>query len=1024
VRILSLELQNIKSYRESTRIEFTPGLNAVCGMNGSGKTTVLEAIGYVLFDFLPYNQKAFVREGEKSGTIRLRFIAEDDREYEIFRKIGSGAQYYVMDLENDFKLADRGPDVLSWVQTNALGIDAHTDMEALFKNAVGVPQGLMTSDFLGAAGTRKGIFDPLLRVEEYRRAFEELRETMNYLREQSSMAEVEIARLEAETDRISEVRASADQYGAQVRTGTDRVESLSASLTDVEARCSTLDEVQRRLVELDGNHKDAVYDVSRFGDEHQRAQERLESARAAHRVVVESQAGYLLFKQADAALKELDDRRSLRDGLRASQAKVKGALDGTRRQIERLEGELKSARDAAMLAAALEEQAGRQIRLEREQHEVAAVLSGLEELDARRKRAEIEIERLARQAGERELRLGEARAAQQEAVAWPAAQERTREIWTALALLEPLSEELAQVSSDGKSLKEQAKLVAEEVRQRDELRAEFERLRPHAEQIESLRDRQQELRDERARVSAALEYQDVARQNLEQRNCPLLEMQCPVVTSNVAVLDRFSGRMRDLQDRRGEIEGLMKTLSAELAQSQAAGEQSQNLQVRMAKLESSEDRLADLRKALDECITRHKSLSSRLSHQDELRASHATAVAEEQRLQGRHELGQLVLELESALTADSTRLRDVRAESGRLDEQRSALSSLQERLRTLGTELTALGDPRASQSRYLAQAARQAEVDANLRREQKRREDDEGSYRALSEELLPFETLDEEIRERREVLDTHRPAYEAYLHNGAEAAQVNEREARVREASGKLDEARKREHAAAAERAATAERYSADEHEELRGQCREIGHQLVAEQTMLQQAQRDLHAVQDELVMLHRQQDKLMGLRAEHGELGRVTNSMSFIRDTIKSAGPAVTETLLAHISQGANDIFAEIMDDHTVELRWDRDYEVIAQRGAESRKFNQLSGGEQMSAALAVRLALLKEMSDVDFAFFDEPTQNMDGERRSNLAIQIGEIRGFDQLIVISHDDTFEHHTENVIRIAKSYEETRLETG
>ena len=51
MRILSLELQNIKSYHEPTRIEFTSGLNAVCGMNGSGKTTVLEAIGYALFDF-------------------------------------------------------------------------------------------------------------------------------------------------------------------------------------------------------------------------------------------------------------------------------------------------------------------------------------------------------------------------------------------------------------------------------------------------------------------------------------------------------------------------------------------------------------------------------------------------------------------------------------------------------------------------------------------------------------------------------------------------------------------------------------------------------------------------------------------------------------------------------------------------------------------------------------------------------------------------------------------------------------
>jgi exonuclease SbcC len=82
------------------------------------------------------------------------------------------------------------------------------------------------------------------------------------------------------------------------------------------------------------------------------------------------------------------------------------------------------------------------------------------------------------------------------------------------------------------------------------------------------------------------------------------------------------------------------------------------------------------------------------------------------------------------------------------------------------------------------------------------------------------------------------------------------------------------------------------------------------------------------------------------------------------------------------------------------------------------------MSAALAVRLALLREMSEIDFAFFDEPTQNMDAERRTNLADQIRAVRGFDQLIVISHDDTFEHHTDNLIRLRKVGEETVLEGG
>ncbi len=72
------------------------------------------------------------------------------------------------------------------------------------------------------------------------------------------------------------------------------------------------------------------------------------------------------------------------------------------------------------------------------------------------------------------------------------------------------------------------------------------------------------------------------------------------------------------------------------------------------------------------------------------------------------------------------------------------------------------------------------------------------------------------------------------------------------------------------------------------------------------------------------------------------------------------------------------------------------------------------MVAALAVRLALLQGMSAVDVAFFDEPTANLDPERRANLAQQIARIKGFSQLVVISHDDTFEQDTGHVIHIGK----------
>jgi exonuclease SbcC len=84
------------------------------------------------------------------------------------------------------------------------------------------------------------------------------------------------------------------------------------------------------------------------------------------------------------------------------------------------------------------------------------------------------------------------------------------------------------------------------------------------------------------------------------------------------------------------------------------------------------------------------------------------------------------------------------------------------------------------------------------------------------------------------------------------------------------------------------------------------------------------------------------------------------------------------------------------------------------------------MAAALSVRLALLRELSAIDVAFFDEPTSNLDDTRRDNLAEQILSVRntGFSQLFVISHDDTFEQVTNHIVRVRKEQGESRVEVG
>ena len=178
--IRSLTLENVKSY-ENSRVEFTAGTNAIVGPNGTGKTTILEAIGFALFDHLPYSQADFVRAGERVASVAVDFLSDyDERVYQVMRSCGSSSAYAILDPELSIRICEGKADVMQFLRLH-LSIDPDTEPEDLFRNAVGVPQGSFTVSFLETPRVRKAIFDPFLKVAEYRRAWERLREPLSLL---------------------------------------------------------------------------------------------------------------------------------------------------------------------------------------------------------------------------------------------------------------------------------------------------------------------------------------------------------------------------------------------------------------------------------------------------------------------------------------------------------------------------------------------------------------------------------------------------------------------------------------------------------------------------------------------------------------------------------------------------------------------------------------------------------------------------------------------------------------------------
>jgi exonuclease SbcC len=194
MHIVQVDLENVKSYaRES--VTFTPGTNAICGHNGAGKSTLLEAIGFTLFDALSTTQDQFVREGEKTATVTVHVVGDDGRLFHVVRKCGSYSRYYVYDPEIDQKLTEGKADTMDWLH-QFTGVERGGDLSALFEDAVGVPQGLLTADFLETPSRRKDVFNPLLRVDEYEEVWEALRAPARRLEEDINEAERHIAGLE------------------------------------------------------------------------------------------------------------------------------------------------------------------------------------------------------------------------------------------------------------------------------------------------------------------------------------------------------------------------------------------------------------------------------------------------------------------------------------------------------------------------------------------------------------------------------------------------------------------------------------------------------------------------------------------------------------------------------------------------------------------------------------------------------------------------------------------------------------
>ncbi len=187
-------------------------------------------------------------------------------------------------------------------------------------------------------------------------------------------------------------------------------------------------------------------------------------------------------------------------------------------------------------------------------------------------------------------------------------------------------------------------------------------------------------------------------------------------------------------------------------------------------------------------------------------------------------------------------------------------------------------------------------------------------------------------------------------------------------------------------------------------------------QVQLESARMDCERLEKEIVRKETLAEEMARLEEERTGVQRVGTMSETFGAMLRGAGERVAAVYREKLGREANRIH-RAMTGENAQLTWQEDYDIVLTDvflGRERvRTFRQLSGGEQMSAALAIRLALLKELSTLGLAVFDEPTANLDAQRREGLAQMLRSVTGdFSQVFVISHDDTFDAMSDSVLEL------------
>lgn len=918
MEILSVTLKNFKSHSDRHFV-FQRGTNAICGENGAGKTSILEAIAWTLFNYRgAYKNEDLIRNGMSSAQAIVEFVSKrDGRTYAVKRCTTAGYAIYDPQLGQALEYKRIEDEIMPWLRQH-LGVAPGTDLGRLFANTIGVPQGTFTADFLQAPENRKKTFDAILKVEEYRQTNQQMLSLEKYGKAEVDTLERSIAHYEDALQEWQPTQQRRQELSQDIVHAEAQLQQLQSQLQQLQTEKDQLAAKAQQVQQLEVKLQQVTIQIEGKQQAIDWVQQSVQQSKQAVEICTSHRPSYQAYLQAEEQLKQLNQQFKQRQIWLKQREQQQQRLAEHQTELTRLKLQLDRLTTATAELEQLHPLLQQQETLEQQQSEAIEQLQTIQA-------AKLEQQNLQRQ--QTQLLA--------EQTQWTEAVERLQAL---------------QSAPDP---------VADLEQKRDRLQQQLSR-------VEAAKQFEAELRQ---LVTTGEAKRDHHQLQAEQALATLREMQQTVPLLATAAVDSALGAIEAGVALNTDLINSLWRILSDLTE-----------QVSVPKLQQQ---FHQLKLQLDAAYQQ--------------RAELATLEAKQTQL----------IQVQQNLKQVETQIKQRQA-------QLATQPQWQQRRQEIVEAIQQLGDPRSQMQLLQREIQQQATIQRQYEQILQQQSPIQTTLLQLEAQLAELSDLDEQIEQQKQVQQAQQPNYLLYLQHRDAANQLAKLEAEWQAAVTQLQTLETDRQQQQSHYEQLRQTYDPQQWQQVETQYNETRSQADQISGGLPQQRKLLAELDHQLVTLQTFATKRDRAEIDLAQKKKILKFVTFARKAYKEAGPRITERYVQTISHEADRLFRELLNRPNVALQWTRDYEILVQEGAHSRRFINLSGGEQMCAALAVRLALLRVLADIDVAFFDEPTTNMDKPRRESLAEAIANIKSFHQLFVISHDDTFEKVTENVILVER----------